>query len=166
VFGRDGVKRLLIAASVIALGSGQAIALTCPASEGTFTAATGAEIATVLEATTNPPCVNAPSCTGKFAVLGGSGPNSNHEVIVGSATGGAVYDKKLGNIATDPAGQVGTYVISDPGTAPNGNIEYLYGGSTNFTYCVYGSAYGAGKTGSYIFFDGTNALTVILQVND
>ena len=160
------MKRLLIAASVIALGSGHAMALVCPATEGGFTpAATGAQIATVLEAATNPACINSSACGGIFAILG-SGANSNHEVIVGSATSGAVYDKKLGSSATDPAGQVGTYIISDPGTAPNGNIEYLYGGSTNFTYCVYGSSYNAGTIGPFIFFDGTSALAVTLQLND
>ncbi len=153
----------------LACGVGQAMALTGCNSEGNtlgHTPATATQIATVLNAVGNAACMNSNTCTGIFAVSG-SGADSNHEVIVGSATNGTVYDKKLGAVAKDPAGAVGTYTITTP-NGSYGNIEYTdpSGGSAHFTFCVYGASYASGATGTYTFWDGTTPHSITLQNGD
>jgi hypothetical protein len=154
------MKRLIIAATALAVGSGQALALTCPnpGSPASVTPDTSAQIRTLL-ATGNSPCVNSATCSGTFALYG-TFPNNNTETL----TGGSVYDYKEGNSTRDPAAKVGTYSITTSGG--HGNIQYTYGnkpgvytGGGTYTYCVYGTS----NPGTVYFYNGSVYLTVTIQ---
>lgn len=151
------MKRLIIAASVLAVASGQAMAA-CPTSNQLSNTA----ISTLLAPASNPTCT-ATACTGGIWAHYTGQPNNEMIRETGGSSPnytGVVYDYKKGPTGVgsdDPSGQVGNFTIS---STNGGSIQYSYTGDKNspYTYTVWG-------TGSPYTFCNTSGTQYSVSVN-